>query len=392
MKELEIIDRRIELFSDDLRNWEDDMRQKVESSRFLILGGAGSIGQAVTKEIFARNPLVCHVVDISENNLVELVRDIRSRYGYIKGDFATFCIDVGSKEFEVFCDSRQYDYVLNLSALKHVRSEKDDFSLRRMIRVNVLNTLKTIRLSEAMGSKKYFCVSTDKAANPVNLMGGSKRLMELLISASHFTIPVSMARFANVAFSDGSLLHGFRMRLEKGQPIVAPTDTGRYFVTPRESGLLCLFSCLYGQNGEIYYPQSLIESGLVYFDEIAVRFLRSKGYEAFVCESEEMARRVKPKDMHWPCFFPKSDTDGEKLFEEFYTEHEERDENKFIDLGIVIPTQLDQLTERRLLELEKEFKSDNFYSMGKEDIISRLSEVIDGFSPVITNKSLEQKM
>ncbi|MDA8687049.1 polysaccharide biosynthesis protein [Schleiferiaceae bacterium] len=392
MEELEIIGREKELFSEDLLDWNSDICKVVESSRFLILGGAGSIGQAVTKEIFARNPLVCHVIDISENNLVELVRDLRSSLGYIAGDFATFCIDIGSREFEVFCKSRAYDYVLNLSALKHVRSEKDEFSLRRMLEVNVANTLKSIRLSESMGVKKYFCVSTDKAANPVNLMGASKRLMELIIRANNFTIPVSMARFANVAFSDGSLLHSFRMRLNKRQPIVAPTDTGRYFVTSKESGLLCLFSSIYGNDGEVFYPRTLMEKGLVYFDEVATRFLRSKGYEPNVCESEESARKQLPTNSTWPCYFSKSDTDGEKLFEEFYTENELRNEVRFKELGVVISGTVEEVLKDDLLAFEEVINSEKFSTYSKSDILNKLSSLIEGFTPIINNKSLEGKM
>ena len=242
---LKLIGRSKKLFNDDILNHKEELSNIVSSSSFLVLGGAGSIGQAVTKEIFKRKPLKLHVIDISENNMVELVRDIRSSYGYIDGDFKTFALDIGSEEYDVFFESDgNYDYVLNLSALKHVRSEKDPFTLMRMINVNIFNTDKTIEQSIKKGVKKYFCVSTDKAANPVNMMGASKRIMEMFVNRRSKDIDISMARFANVAFSDGSLLHGFNKRIEKKQPIVGPNDIKRYFMTGPEAGLLCLFFAL----------------------------------------------------------------------------------------------------------------------------------------------------
>ena len=253
---LDLIGRNKKLFTEDISVKNLELEQIVSTSKFLVLGGAGSIGQAVTKEIFKRNPLKLHVVDISENNLVELVRDIRSSFGYIKGDFKTFAVDIGSDEYDVFFESDgNYDYVLNLSALKHVRSEKDPFTLMRMINVNIFNTDKTIEQSIKKGVKKYFCVSTDKAANPVNMMGASKRIMEMFVHRRSKDIDVSMARFANVAFSDGSLLHGFNKRIEKNQPIVAPNDIKRYFVVPKEAGELCLMSCIFGKNRDIFIPK-----------------------------------------------------------------------------------------------------------------------------------------
>ncbi len=237
---LELIGRSNRLFETDISRLRDELCQLVQNGRFLIIGGAGSIGQAVTKEIFKRQPSKLHVVDISENNMVELVRDIRSTLGYIEGDFRTFAIDCGSPEFIALMSAGEgYDYVLNLSALKHVRSEKDPFTLMRMVRVNILNTIETVARAREVGATKYFCVSTDKAANPVNMMGASKRIMETFLMRESESILISTARFANVAFSDGSLLHGFSQRVAKRQPISAPNDVRRYFVTPQESGELC---------------------------------------------------------------------------------------------------------------------------------------------------------
>ena len=240
MNDLEIIGRDKALFSSDITLLSKELFEITQSSRFLVIGGAGSIGQAVTYEIFKRDPIALHVADVSENNMVELVRDIRSTEGYGSGEFKTFAVDCGSIEFEALVRNEgPYDYVFNLSALKHVRSEKDPYTLMRMIMVNVFNTIKTLRLAKEVGAKNYFCVSTDKAANPVNMMGASKRIMEMFLMRESLTQNISMARFANVAFSDGSLLHGFNQRFTKKQPFSAPNDVRRYFVTPQESGELC---------------------------------------------------------------------------------------------------------------------------------------------------------
>ncbi len=338
-KILSLVGRTQELLKRDVFHYEKKLTAHVENSRFLVLGGAGTIGQAVTKEIFARNPRKLHIVDISENNLVELVRDLRSSYGYIDGDFRTFALDIGSIEYDAFIKADgQYDYVLNLSALKHVRSEKDSFTLMRMIKTNILNTEKTVQQSIAKGVKKYFCVSTDKAANPANMMGASKRIMEMFLMKYFDDIDISMARFANVAFSDGSLLHGFNQRLEKQQPIVAPNDVKRYFVIPKEAGELCLMSCILGENGDIFFPKLSEELHLITFSKIAVRYLKAKGLEPILCDSENEARTIAkklPLDRKYPCLFTPSDTTGEKDFEEFFTDDEVLDLDKFNNLGVI---------------------------------------------------------
>ena len=241
MNVLELIGRNKELFSDDITEHNRELSNVIARSSFLVLGAAGSIGQALSKEIIERNPKKLHVVDISENNLVELVRDIRSSLGYIKGEFKTFALDIGSAEFDEYVKSNaQFDYIFNLSALKHVRSESNPFTLMRMINVNIMNTINTIDQSIEHNTQKYFCVSTDKAANPVNMMGASKRIMEMFLMQKSNDIDISTARFANVAFSDGSLLHGFNQRIQKKQPLSAPSDVKRYFVTAKEAGVLCL--------------------------------------------------------------------------------------------------------------------------------------------------------
>lgn len=339
MNTLELIGRDRPLFDADVSRHEHQLSSLVASGRFLVIGGAGSIGQAVTREIFKRSPQVLHVVDISENNMVELVRDIRSTLGYIAGDFRTFAIDCGGREFEALMHaSGGYDYVLNLSALKHVRSEKDPFTLMRLIEVNVLNTVKTMELARAHGARKYFCVSTDKAANPVNMMGASKRIMEMFLMRASEGLPLSTARFANVAFSDGSLLHGFNQRFTKRQPISAPNDVRRYFVTPQESGELCLMSCLLGENRDIFFPKLSEHLHLTTFSDIAVRYLNALGYEPHECASEDEARDRASEliaQKKWPCYFFSSDTTGEKDFEEFFTDRETLDMARFDSIGVI---------------------------------------------------------
>ena len=336
---LSLVGRSRNLFTEDINIKNKEVEEEIKNSNFLIFGGAGSIGQAVTLEIFKRDPKVLHVLDISENNMVELVRSIRSTIGYCSGDFRTFAIDCGSNEFEAFFRYEgPYDYVLNLSALKHVRSEKDPYTLMRMINVNIFNTIKTLNLAREADTKKYFCVSTDKAANPVNMMGASKRIMEMFLMRESLSQNISLARFANVAFSDGSLLHGFNQRFAKRQPISAPNDIKRYFVTPQESGELCLMSCLLGENRDIFFPKLSEKLHLITFSEIAKKYLQQLGYEPYECENEEEAR-VKCDELieakQWPCYFFKSDTTGEKGFEEFFTDSEELDMDKLSSIGII---------------------------------------------------------
>ena len=392
---LKLIGRNKELFETDISRNERDLSNVVANSSFLVIGGAGSIGQAVTKEIFKRHPKKLHVVDISENNMVELVRDIRSSFGYIDGDFQTFALDIGSLEYDAFIKSDgAYDYVLNLSALKHVRSEKDPFTLMRMIDVNVFNTDKTLQQSIDNGVKKYFCVSTDKAANPVNMMGASKRIMEMFLMRKSLDIKISTARFANVAFSDGSLLHGFNQRVQKNQPIVAPNDIKRYFVTPQESGELCLMSCIFGENRDIFFPKLNEDLDLISFADIAVKYLENLGYEPYLCKDEDEARELAktlPKEGKWPCLFTGSDTTGEKDFEEFFTDNETLDMDRFENLGVI--KNEGEFDEELLNSFESQMK--NFkqnLSWKKEDIVKEFFKMIPGFGHKETGKYLDGKM
>ncbi|WP_223905212.1 UDP-N-acetylglucosamine 4,6-dehydratase [Rhodoferax lithotrophicus] len=376
-------------------SYEVELRRIVSASTFLVIGGAGSIGQAVVKEIFKRSPRKLHVVDISENNMVELVRDIRSSYGYIDGDFQTFALDVGSIEYDAFIKADgKYDYVLNLSALKHVRSEKDPFTLMRMIDVNIFNTEKTLLQSIANKSLKYFCVSTDKAANPVNMMGASKRIMEMYLMRRSLEINISTARFANVAFSDGSLLYGFNQRIQKRQPIVAPQDIKRYFVTPKESGELCLMSCIFGENRDIFFPKLSEKLHLITFAEIAVKYLEQMGYEPYLCSSEDEARRLAkmlPEQGKWPCLFTDSDTTGEKDFEEFFTDNERLDMVRFQNLGIIKNEPIfDDTALEIFVRCIDDWKKAGSWS--KDEVVNLFCRMIPEFGHKETGKYLDGKM
>jgi len=392
---LNLIGRTKELFAGDVNKNDEKLKEIVANSTFLVIGGAGSIGQAVVKEIFKRNPKKLHIVDISENNLTELVRDVRSSFGYIQGVFKTYALDISSIEYDAFIKSDgKYDYVLNLSALKHVRSEEDPFTLMRMIDVNIFNTDKTIKQSIDNGTKKYFCVSTDKAANPINMMGASKRIMEMFLMRRSLDINISTARFANVAFSDGSLLHGFNQRIEKMQPIAAPSDIKRYFVTPQESGELCLMSCIFGENRDIFFPKLSESLHLISFSDIAIKYLNDKGFEPYLCETEDEAReliKTLPGQGKWPCLFTKSDTTGEKDFEEFYTDKEALDMDRFENLGVI--KNEPEYDENQLNNFEdaiSQLKSS--MSWDKKSIVNEFFKMIPGFGYHDNGKYLDGKM
>lgn len=392
---LNVIGRQKELLIDDIQQQELLINEMVNSSSFLVVGAAGSIGQAVSKEIFKRNPKSLHALDISENNLVELVRQLRSTTGYIDGDFKSFVMDCGSEEYSALMRGNvKYDYILNLSALKHVRSEKDPYSLMRMIRVNILNTLRTIEIAKQTSVSKYFCVSTDKAANPVNMMGASKRIMEMFLAREGENIDISTARFANVAFSDGSLLHGFKNRLMHRQPISAPNDVKRYFITPKESGELCLLSTLLGQNNETFFPKLSDELKLTKFSETAVRFLEANGYTPIQCDSEAEAR-AKVEELlpqkRWPVYFFKSDTTGEKDFEEFYTDEEKIDWDRFKALGVIKNSH--QFEEHLLTNFENSIH--DWIANGDYDrsrIIDLFNATVANFNHSETGKFLDNRM
>lgn len=396
---LHLIGRTNPLFIKDINDNEEQLSEIVKNSKFLVIGGAGTIGSAICKEIFIRKPKLLHVVDISENNMVELVRDIRSSVGYIEGEFATFALDCGSEIFKVFIEEQKkriggYDYIFNTSALKHVRSEKDAYTLMRMIDTNIFNTCTTIQMAKEMGTKKYFCVSTDKATNPVNMMGASKTIMEYYLNYNSQDIKISTARFANVAFSDGSLLCGFNKRIEKNQPLSAPNDIRRYFVTPKEAGELCLMSCLLGDNRDIFFPKLDANLNLITFSSIAEKYLQQLGYETVQCKTEQEAReRVTElkKEHKYPVYFFKSDTTGEKDFEEFYTDKETLVMNKFESVGIIKKELEYDLQKLEYFKNEiKKMKTKQSWT--RKDLIDLFNEMIPNFNHKETGKFLDNKM
>lgn len=396
LKMLNLIGRENEMFERDIKTTHNQVNSIVEASKFLILGGAGTIGQAVTKEIFKRQPVKLHVVDISENNLVELVRDLRSSFGYINGEFKTFALDIGSIEYDAFIASDgNYDYVLNLSALKHVRSEEDPFTLMRMIDVNIFNTQKTIKQSIENNVKKYFCVSTDKATNPVNMMGASKRIMELFLMQKSKDINISTARFANVAFSDGSLLYSFEQRIKKQQPIVAPNDIRRYFITPKESGELCLMSCLLGETNDIFFPKSSEGLHPTSFADIAIKHIENLGYKPYLCNTEEEARQLAktlPQTGKWPYLLTASNTTGEKDSETFFTKNEQLDLERFSTIGIVKNKQ-DLDVSDKLNQFSKSINNLKAKkSWTKKDLVTLFNKLLPNFNHNEVGKYLDHKM
>ncbi len=388
------IGRKKSMFEEDIESSKKEIEFLLDGSSCLVVGGAGTIGGALTKELFDRNLSKLHVVDISENNLVELVRDIRSSTGYMKGEFSTFAIDAGSKIFENLVNHHgPYDYVFNLSALKHVRSEKDPYTLMRMIDVNIFNTLNILEICSE-NIKKYFCVSTDKATNPVNMMGASKRIMEMMLSKSEKRDIISSARFANVTFSDGSLLSGFLSRFNKNQPISAPRDVRRYFVSSKESGELCLMSSLFGVDMDIFFPILDQKKDPMTFSEIAKKYLELKGFSPIECESEDEARSRNLsliKEKKWGCYFFESDTTGEKQIEEFFSDESNPNLDKFKKIGIVKPSiEFDIEKIKTFKEKLSEFKILGNWS--KEDLVMLFKELIPEFSHEEKGKNLDQKM
>lgn len=335
-----VLKREKSIFADDMSIVRNELKEQVSGARILVIGAAGSIGSAFVKVLAAYRPGSLWLVDPSENNLVEVVRDLRSSGVSLPDNFGTVAIGFGTREFEVFLRHQAtFDYVLNFAALKHVRSERDPFSLMRMIDVNVMANVHLLDLLEGSTTKKVFSVSSDKAVNPHSLMGASKACMERVFINRSDKIAFSSARFANVAFSDGSLLHGFHYRIEKGQPLTAPSDIRRYFISHREAGELCLMSCFVGGNREIYVPRMEPDEDLMTFSEIAEMVLKSYEFEPYHCESEEEALEIAQKreadSKEWPCYFSPSNTSGEKPFEEFVGENEHVIEDRYKNLRVI---------------------------------------------------------
>ncbi|MGB4238130.1 MAG: polysaccharide biosynthesis protein [Candidatus Hydrothermia bacterium] len=334
-----ILGREEFLFREEVEKYGELIRDIVRRSSFLVLGGAGSVGQQVVKELIKYTPPKLHIVDLNENNLVELVRDVRSSDLESSVEFKTFVLDISSREFEeYFRNETPFDYIMNLSALKHVRSEKDPYTLMRMVQVNVINVNLLMELAVDKGCKRFFSVSTDKAVNPVNLMGATKRIMELLLKSKMDAIGVSSSRFVNVAFSEGSLLWGFLKRLEKDQPLAAPEGISRYFITPEEAGALCAIAALLSKSGDIFIPKMQETLEPLCMVDIACRLLNYAGFEPYLTHDGAEAKRklqFLKSQGKWPVYITPADTTGEKELEELYYPAEIPDFNKFNNIGVV---------------------------------------------------------
>lgn len=388
--------REKSMFLVDVEKNKDDLAIKIKNKRILVIGGAGSIGSSFIKAMLPFEPSELIVVDTNENALAELTRDLRSTKGmFIPLKYITYPMDFASSTFEkMFRNHGIFDIVGNFSAHKHVRSEKDIYSIEALIKNNVLHAKKLLDLLEKFPPEEYFCVSTDKAANPVNIMGASKRIMEDLIFAYSDKFPVKTARFANVAFSNGSLPAGFLARIQKLQPLSAPSDVRRYFVSPEESGQICMLSCILGNNREIFFPK-LKEEQMLTFDAIATALLKEHGFDVIYCDSDEEAinksEELKNGGTSYPVHYSKSDTSGEKMYEEFFTDKEVVDMKRFSSIGVVsskkIPN-VDKVCE--LIDmLEQEFDDKD---VSKMKIVNLIKEYLPEFSHIESGKSLDGKM
>lgn len=383
------------MFLNDIEENKEKLRKKIEGKSILVIGGAGSIGSSFIKAVLPFKPASLIVVDINENALAELTRDLRSTNGmYIPEEYVPYPMDFASPVFEkMFRKRGGFDIVGNFSAHKHVRSEKDIYSVEALIQNNVLHAKQLLDLLAEFPPEEYFCVSTDKAANPVNIMGASKRIMEDVIFAYSDRFPVKTARFANVAFSNGSLPAGFIARLQKLQPISAPSDVKRYFVSPEESGQICMLACMLGQNREIFFPK-LEKEQMMTFDKIATAFLHENGFEIKQCDSDEEAiaeaEKLKDGSAIYPVHYSTSNTSGEKAFEEFFTDKESVDMNRMEALGIV--TQKPVPDKEKILKLFGELNSAFSGDVSKEQVVAIIKQYLPNFEHIETGKSLDSKM
>ncbi len=384
------------MFLEDIEKDKRLLSEKIMGKKILVIGGAGSIGSSFIKAVLPFKPGTLVVVDINENGLAELTRDLRSTIAmYIPASYIPYPIDFAGQVFEkMFRSNNGFDIVANFSAHKHVRSEKDIYSIEALLRNNVLHVKKLLDLLAEFPPEEYFCVSTDKAANPVNIMGASKRLMEDVIFSYSDKFPVKTARFANVAFSNGSLPAGFLERISKRQPLSAPSDIRRYFVSPEESGQICMLSCMLGDNREIFFPK-LSKEQMMTFDNIAKELLRAYGYEPLKCDSEEIAieksESLKNGSLSYPVYFSPSNTSGEKEYEEFFTEDEQVDMNRFQSLGVITDKSVPDRSriDRLLGGLEEAFLRS---ATSKKNIISIIKEYLPNFNHIEKSKSLDGKM
>ena len=391
-----VTNRETSMFLADIENNMEALNEKIAGKSVLVVGGAGSIGSSFIKAILPFKPASLVVVDTNENALAELTRDLRSTKDmYVPGDYVPYPMDFCSPVFEkMFRKRGGFDIVGNFSAHKHVRSEKDIYSVEALLQNNVLHAKMLLDLLAEYPPEEYFCVSTDKAANPVNIMGASKRIMEDVIFTYSDRFPVKTARFANVAFSNGSLPAGFIARLQKLQPLSAPSDVKRYFVSPEESGQICMLACMLGTNREIFFPR-LEKEQMMTFDKIATALLHEHGYEVLECDSDEeainKAADLKNGSMMYPVHFSGSNTSGEKSYEEFFTDEESVDFERLQALGVVTDKEIPDKDKVNVLfdELTKAFEKEE---TTKEEIVAIMKNYLPNFEHIETGKSLDSKM
>jgi FlaA1/EpsC-like NDP-sugar epimerase len=389
--------RNESLLNADFQKFDSEMQKRINGKSVMVIGGAGTIGSSYIKAILKFKISKLVVVDINENGLTELVRDLRSSASYnIPEEFITYPVNFGDRVFEkIFHYHGPFQIVANFAAHKHVRSEKDIYSIEAMIENNVLRARKLLDLLLQSPPEHFFCVSTDKAANPVNIMGASKKLMEEMIMTYSDRLSIKTARFANVAFSNGSLPLGFLERFNKRQPWSCPKGIRRFFVSPQESGELCLMGSIMGESGDIFFPKLDEDRDMIPFDQMAIDLLKTFGFKPDVCKSEEEARQkalfLNEKSTSYPIFFFGSDTSGEKSFEEFYTEKEELDTDSFINLGVVKNSKKRSINEIDLIfdQLHVLFESQN---VTKSLIVNILKEYLPNFEHIETGKGLDSKM
>ena len=375
-----------------MKNFSDNLLSKIRGKNILVIGGAGTIGSSYIKQILKYKPSRITVVDINENGLTELTRDLRSSnlLDY-NPEYITYPVNLLSDTFDKIFNSDTWQVVANFSAHKHVRSEKDKISVEALIKNNVYGAIKLLNLCEGNPPSYFFSVSTDKAANPVNIMGASKSLMEKLILSKKNNFRVSTARFANVAFSNGSLLDGFIYRLNKKQPLSCPSDIKRFFVTPEQSGQICLLATFLGDTGNIFFPKLDFHKHQIYFKEIALDFLKSNDFEPELVQSEKDAKEFDFDETpsKYPIYFFKTDTSGEKTYEEFFTEEEDYEINKYDSLGFIKTPEIKISFEDVESDFENVFKNSN---SNKSDIITVIKKYVPDFMHIETGKHLDQKM
>ena len=384
------------MFLADIEANKEKLTEKIQGKTVLVIGGAGSIGSSFIKAVLPFKPKTLVVVDINENALAELTRDLRSTKGmYVPDDYIPYPMDFAAPVFEKMFRSRGgFDIVANFSAHKHVRSEKDIYSVEALVQNNVLHARLLLDLLAEFPPEEYFCVSTDKAANPVNIMGASKRIMEDVIFTYSDKFPVKTARFANVAFSNGSLPAGFLARISKLQPLSAPSDVRRYFVSPEESGQICMLACMLGNNREIFFPK-LEEAQMMTFDAIATALLMEYGYDILECESDEeaidKAEELKCGSKKYPVHYSGSNTSGEKAYEEFFTDKEKVDMKRFESLGVITDKEIPDRNKAKVVmsELDEAFKRNE---VTKDDVVQIIKRYLPNFEHIEKGKSLDSKM